>query len=415
MRCWRGAPQDGARTATTAAMKDHPPLVSRGRRSAALLLSALLLDATAHATPQLPTTTSRVSVGCFPQDCSSSIQLGWIPAGLMNTNMKVPKFDGSLGTLVRVDLTLRARQHGVAILDNTNTHCTTVELDLQGTPRLVPHPGNVPALTGLGPLVTSGTTQIIPPGFRLDATDGVQDIVEPRGAPSNGSCTPGADHVVAPFDETLVASFGPLTGADVEPWIGRLPDETVRLRTGYGMLLGGSTPPGIQASVTARGRLQLEAVYTYIPFEVARIYCECSGSTPCGNAGAPGEGCANSTGRGGRLRASGTPKVQHGNLALHADLMPAGVIGVLLESTTESPTASLFGDGQLCLAGTPRRVTTGLTDPMGHVTIGSEALQHPGLAGGGARHYQLWYRDVEGSPCGLGHNGTNALEVDWIP
>jgi hypothetical protein len=129
-------------------------------------------------------------------------------------------------------------------------------------------------------------------------------------------------------------------------------------------------------------------------------FCECvSDWGPCNNPGAPGQGCANSTGVGARLTASGP---DHASTILHVDNLPAviGTIGLFFGSTSQiSPL--VFGDGLRCV-GQPMRygVTytyTGHTDLFIGVT-------NPGEC------YQYWYRDNSG-PCGSGFNLTNAIEI----
>lgn len=386
-----------------------------GRRSLGLFVAAALVTSSVTQARTGTPVQSRLSVGCFPADCQGSSPLGWGATGLHSTRIELPKFDASLGTLLRVDLVLRARQHGHLRLDNTSASCATVSADLQGFPRAIASPDNHPAVTGLPPMQAVHTSPLFSAGFQLGPSDGAHDLVQARGPASDGSCVAGADHAIASFDDTSVSVFGPLTGADLAPWIGRMPEERVAFHTSYASLLGGSTPAGVEASLVQRGSLRIEVEYTYLPAEPGTVFCDCPGPSACGNPAAPGEGCANSTGRGARLRAVGIPRVQGGDLALHAEQLPPGATGLFVEGDLRPSTPALLGDGLLCVAGSLRRVTVTRADEMGHASVTHEDLRPPTLSASARRQYQLWYRDPSGSPCGTGRSGTNGLEVEWQP
>ena len=133
---------------------------------------------------------------------------------------------------------------------------------------------------------------------------------------------------------------------------------------------------------------------------------------PCGNLGGIGEGCANSSGVGAAL-------VIDGSASASADDLTVAVSGLLPGRTALlfSGTASLndgngitFGDGLRCADGNLKRLGIRIPDGQG------DALWGPGLAAegewiaGDTITIQAWYRDQQGSPCGLNFNTSHGFE-----
>jgi len=141
----------------------------------------------------------------------------------------------------------------------------------------------------------------------------------------------------------------------------------------------------------------------------------CGGTgCPCGNDSVPlrGDGCVNSTGRGGLLYASGTTSVVADDLAYHALGLPPGAVSVLF-SGSQSIAALPFGDGLRCVGGQVRRLGMQVADGQGKATwTGVGALA--GFAPGDRGYFQVQYRDTQG-PCGAGFGATNALQVGFLP
>ncbi len=144
---------------------------------------------------------------------------------------------------------------------------------------------------------------------------------------------------------------------------------------------------------------------------------------PCGNAGSATEGCANSTGRGSRLRPSGSTSVAADDLVLTAANLPAKQFGLFLVGG--SPLAIPFGDGRRCVApglsGLHRLNPPALSGPDGFLIHGpgivAETASFPGLGAiqaGGTYYFQAWYRDPTG-PCGSGFNLSSAMGVTFTP
>ena len=143
------------------------------------------------------------------------------------------------------------------------------------------------------------------------------------------------------------------------------------------------------------------------------VVCPCDNASPAGRA----EGCANSTGRGARLSATGTTSIAADDWTLQAEGLPAGapilVAGVRTSAWMTSAYPRTFMDGRLCLGIDVQPMQSGTADATGTWTA-STAL--PGLLATplpGERVYlQGWYRDASG-PCGVGSNLTNGVRVDW--
>lgn len=165
----------------------------------------------------------------------------------------------------------------------------------------------------------------------------------------------------------------------------------------------------------------------------ARLYPECTTSgvgsafcfgdgsgtaCPCANTGAPGHGCGNSFDAAGvQLSACGVASVSDGNLQLFAT---GGVPNqtalwfqgdVALNGGMGAP----FRDGLRCTGSPTARLEVSGFDfaGSGQSTV---ALGPTGnVAAGETKHYQLWYRDPSGSPCGTGSNLSNGTMIVWAP
>jgi len=155
-------------------------------------------------------------------------------------------------------------------------------------------------------------------------------------------------------------------------------------------------------------------------------YCFGDGSgTPCGCGNAndesvPGSGCANG------VFASGAKLVGHGSASLSADTLvlsctglEPGNSGLYFQADNDLSPGSVWGDGLRCAGGSLRRLGVRFSDAAG----ASDTSGYPdpistkagNIAPGDTKHYQCWYRNPNGSPCGADFNASNGLVVTWAP
>ena len=165
------------------------------------------------------------------------------------------------------------------------------------------------------------------------------------------------------------------------------------------------------------------AAYAYhwpMPLD-ATSFCAGDGSSsacPCGNTSATGndEGCANSGGAGGHLAAFGSASVGADDLSFRATGLPANQASLLFvgTQTVAGGAGQPFGDGLLCVGGSLVRLGVSFADRNGCAawTVG---LGAGGWGAADVRHFQSWYRDPSGGPCGSAFNLTNALELTFLP
>jgi len=141
---------------------------------------------------------------------------------------------------------------------------------------------------------------------------------------------------------------------------------------------------------------------------------------PCLNPGGTGAGCANGTGAGGVLSASGTASVTADTMSLTAD----GVInnnGLFFQgnNTIGGGTGVAFGDGIRCCGGSVVRIQ--VVNPPGVISPATAQMTETATTNGpngtvlpGVKKcYQFWYRDPATSPCGTQFNLTNAVTITW--
>ncbi len=140
---------------------------------------------------------------------------------------------------------------------------------------------------------------------------------------------------------------------------------------------------------------------------------------PCGNQGASGNGCANSANAAGAgLAASGRASTVSDTLRLEASGMPSTTTCLFFQGSAQNAAAA-FGDGLLCTGGTVIRLAT--------KTAASGAAQYPAAGSsdpaisvrgavpldGGARFYQVWYRNSADFCTTATFNTTSGVAVNW--
>ena len=138
---------------------------------------------------------------------------------------------------------------------------------------------------------------------------------------------------------------------------------------------------------------------------------------PCGNPGAEGEGCANGTGSGAKMRASGAASVKSSSLSFSTVGLIPGQPGLYFQgnNAVSGGQGILFGDGVRCAGGGVIRLQVRFAGDDGTSQTTADIAAVGGVSPGDIKRYQLWYRDPITSPCGSLFNLTNGLEVTWGP
>jgi hypothetical protein len=144
---------------------------------------------------------------------------------------------------------------------------------------------------------------------------------------------------------------------------------------------------------------------------------------PCTNNGSNGNGCATSFNpAGGNLTSSGTASVSGDSVVLSASGLSNSVITFFQGTATAFDQiygAMSFGDGRRCVAGSVIRLKS--VDAPGGVAQypnpGDLSVSVRGAipATGGARSYQVWYRNAADFCTISTFNLTNGLMMTWQP
>ena len=148
-------------------------------------------------------------------------------------------------------------------------------------------------------------------------------------------------------------------------------------------------------------------------------FCSGDGSgtaCPCGNSGSAGEGCANDTGSGALLSASGSNSLSADDLVLSASNLTQGP-GLFFQgdNAVNSSNGNPFGDGLRCAGGNVKRLEVQFANSANSYTASSTiSISALGaVSAGQTKRYQYWYRDSGTSPCSSLFNLSNGYEITW--
>ncbi len=139
---------------------------------------------------------------------------------------------------------------------------------------------------------------------------------------------------------------------------------------------------------------------------------------PCGNSGALGAGCANSTSAGAVLTGIGGATFADDYFALNVSGIPPSNPGLCVKGSLQLGSGNPVGDGLLC-ANPQLRSQVISANILGDVVMkdwhGQPFGTYPFAANvGSTTYYQWWYRDVANPCTGAGFNFSNAWQVDWL-
>jgi len=186
----------------------------------------------------------------------------------------------------------------------------------------------------------------------------------------------------------------------------------LELRDGAGMDLNTSPAFG---TPNAFVRIALETPST--PF------CSGDGSgtaCPCGNTGAPGNGCGNSIfAAGAHLDSTGIASIANDTLTLIGSNMPdSSALYFQGSAQVNGGLGAVFGDGLRCAGGTVARLRIKLNS--GGMSMypgpGDPPISVQGMNFAGAlRHYQIWYRNAAAFCTPSTFNLSNGLSLTWAP
>ncbi len=143
--------------------------------------------------------------------------------------------------------------------------------------------------------------------------------------------------------------------------------------------------------------------------------CPCANHSPMGHH----EGCLNSLGTGGFLRADGAPSVAHDSLSLQGVQMP-NATALYLQGTLQAGAGlgTVLGDGLLCVDGALVRLGSSVNvfGASQYPASGQASVSVRGGASAGTSYaYQVWYRNAASFCTSSTFNLSNGVLVTWIP
>jgi hypothetical protein len=137
-------------------------------------------------------------------------------------------------------------------------------------------------------------------------------------------------------------------------------------------------------------------------------------SCPCGNFGASGEGCTNSTGSGALLFTFGTNSIGNDDLGFNGSQLPPGKPSMVFSGNAQT-IVTPFGDGTRCVGGAIKRHSVLIASGAGTATWVPSLQPVGGWGSGDTRYFQIWYRDPVAGPCAGLFNTSSGVIVTFVP
>jgi hypothetical protein len=144
---------------------------------------------------------------------------------------------------------------------------------------------------------------------------------------------------------------------------------------------------------------------------------------PCSNdndGSVPGSGCANGAfASGAQLVGSGVASLTADTLILATTGLEPSNSGLYFQANNDLSPGNTWGDGLQCAGGQLKRLGVRFSDATGYSDTSGYSLPISMKAGnvspGDTKYYQCWYRNPNGSPCGIDFNASNGYAVTWLP
>ncbi len=225
--------------------------------------------------------------------------------------------------------------------------------------------------------------------------------------------TSGAMHMGTASSSIEIGLTSP---ADLALFTAASPGEMISLDTSAQGTSTASGTGNITALFNRTVGADIELCYDFASLVTPICFGDGSGAAcPCGNASAPGagQGCLNSFGLGGELRATGFADLGSDTLVLSASNLAASAPALFFQGT--SAISAPFGDGLRCAGGTMMRLGI-VAATAGTATFppsGSTVSQAGAAMPGSTLVYQAWYRNAAPFCTSSAFNLTNALLVAW--
>jgi hypothetical protein len=136
---------------------------------------------------------------------------------------------------------------------------------------------------------------------------------------------------------------------------------------------------------------------------------------PCGNISTNGGGCANGSGDGNVLSASGSNSISAADLELSSANAIPSQPGLYFQGNNaiNGGNGNIFGDGLRCAGGGVIRLQVRFSDGTGGSATSIDIGAKGGVSAGDVKRYQHWSRDPNTSPCGSMFNLSNGIEITW--
>jgi len=130
---------------------------------------------------------------------------------------------------------------------------------------------------------------------------------------------------------------------------------------------------------------------------------------------AAGEGCANGSGAGAIMSASGNASAGASSLVLSTENLIPNQPGLYFQGNNAIAGGQgiHFGDGLRCAGGAVIRLQVRFSDSVGRSETTADIATVGAVSVGDVKRYQIWYRDPDTSPCGALFNLSNGLEIVW--